>query len=172
MKCAGSHQFRATRYLLPACLAISLGGCRLFEFDNCLYELRGVEGAGTITENGTELLYGRLNLLEQRDYQPDKSLIWEVRGAPLKGHVTSATFRDVADPSKVLLMIPLSSPSVTAIAGGAANQSAGAELNGFFDVLAANRGVIDVRADLPGRDSIRVPLAITFHEDWYRPKCG
>ena len=60
---------------------LSASGCRILEFDSCLYELRGVEGAGTITEGATEILYGRLNLLEQRDYQDDKSLIWEVRGA-------------------------------------------------------------------------------------------
>lgn len=152
-------------------LALSASGCRLLDFNSCLYELRGVEAAGTISEGGSELLYGRLNLLEQRDYQPEKSLIWQVRGAPLRGHVTSAVFRDV-DQSKTLLVLALSSPPASDIAGGAASQSGGADLSGFYEVLAANRGVIDVRTDLPARDSIRLSITKTFQEDWYRPKCG
>jgi hypothetical protein len=155
------------------CLALALAasGCRLLDFDSCLYELRGVEAAGTISEGGSELLYGRLNLVEQRDYQPEKSLIWQLRGAPLKGHVTSAVFRDV-DQSKTLFLLTLSPAPASDIGGGAASQSAGDDLNGFYDVLAADRGVIDVRTDLPGRDSIRLSITKTFQEDWYRPKCG
>lgn len=153
-------------------LALSVSGCHILDFDSCLYELRGVEGAGTITEGATEILYGRLNLLEQRDYQDDKSLIWEVRGQPLNGHVISIVFRDKSDPSKVLANLPLSSSTILALSNGVATESSGANLNGFFDVLSADRGVIDVRTDLPGRDSIRVELAKTFMQDWYRPKCG
>lgn len=153
-------------------LVVSASGCRLLDFDSCLYELRGVEGAATITEGGSEFLYGRVNLLEQRDYRADKSVIWEVRGTPLKGHVISVAFRDVANPSKTLLAIPLLSPTITAIAGGSMSESEGANLNGFFDVLAADRGVIDVRTDISGRDSIRLSLTKTFQADWYRPKCG
>ena len=158
---------------IASCVALVLfaSGCRLLDFDSCLYELRGVEAAGTISEGGSELLYGRLNLVEQRDYQPEKSLIWQVRGAPLKGHVASAVFRD-ADQSKTLFVLTLLPASTGDIAGGTANQSGGADLNGFYDVLAANRGVIDVRTDLPGRDSIRLPITKTFQENWYRPKCG
>jgi hypothetical protein len=152
-------------------LALTASGCRLLDFDSCLYELRGVEAAGTISESGSELLYGRLNLVEQRDYQPEKSLVWQVRGAPLKGHVTSALFRD-ADQPKALFVLTLSPAPASDIAGGTANQSEGADLNGFYDVLAANRGVIDVRTNLPGRDSIRLAITKTFQEDWYRPKCG
>src|SRR5258706_1191570 len=162
---------RFVRASICAGLMLSASGCRLLDFDSCLYELRGVEAAGTISEAGSELLYGRLNLLEQRDYQPEKSLIWQVRGAPLRGHVSSAVFRDV-DQSKSLFVLTLSSVPASDIAGGAASQSGGADLNGFYEVLAANRGVIDVRTDLPGRDSIRLAITKTFQEDWYRPKCG
>jgi len=159
------------RYAFSVLLALSASGCRLLDFDSCLYELRGVEAAGTISEAGSELLYGRLNLLEQRDYQPERSLIWQVRGAPLRGHVTSAVFRDV-DQTRTLFVLTLSPAPASDIAGGAASQSGGADLNGFYEVLAANRGVIDVRTDLSGRDSIRLSITKTFQEDWYRPKCG
>lgn len=159
------------RFAIGVGFSLSVSACRLLDFDSCLYELRGVEAAGTISEAGSELLYGRLNLLEQRDYQPEKSLIWQVRGAPLRGHVTSAVFRDV-DQSKTLFVLTLTSAPASDIAGGSASQSDGADLNGFYEVLAANRGVIDVRTDLPGRDSIRLSTTKTFQEDWYRPKCG
>ena len=56
------------RFAIAVGVSFSLSACRLLDFDSCLYELRGVEAAGTISEAGSELLYGRLNLLEQRDY--------------------------------------------------------------------------------------------------------
>jgi len=160
-----------SRFAIGVGFSLSLSACRLLDFDSCLYELRGVEAAGTISEAGSELLYGRLNLVEQRDYQPEKSLIWQVRSAPLKGHVTSVVFRDV-DQSKTLFVLTMVATSNADVADGSANQSAGDDLNGFYEVLAANRGVIDVRTDLPGRDSIRLAITKTFQEDWYRPKCG
>ncbi len=62
----------------------------------------------------------------------------------LKGHVTSATLRDAADESKTLYDFPLNTGGPTDISSGHVTQNTGANLNGFFEVLAAGRAVIDV----------------------------
>jgi hypothetical protein len=122
-----------------------------------------------LTEGGAELLYGRVNIGEQRDYQPDKSMVWELRGPSLQGHVTLAALRDAADESKTLYVFP---PTGGGISSGFVTQNGGANLNGFFEVLAAGRAVIDVRTDIPGRESLRLIPTKTFQQDWTRPKCG
>jgi hypothetical protein len=160
------------RAVACAALGSTLSSCRIIDFDSCLYELRTVDVTGSLSENGNELLNAHLNVGEQRDYEPDKSMSWGLRGASLKGHVTSAVFRDAADPAKTLYVFPLSNPSPDFISSGYVTQNEGASLSGFFGVLAAERGVVDLRTDLPGRDSIRVVLKKNFQQDWYRPKCG
>src|SRR6476620_3637205 len=159
----------AKRYPHALVLLILVGGCRLLDFDSCLYEIRAIEVAGTVTQGGAELLYGRVNVGEQRDYQPDKSMQWELRGASLQGHVTLAALRDAADESKTLFVF---SQTGGATSSGYVTQSGGANLNGFFDVLAAGRALIDVRTDIPGRESIRLIPTKIFQQDWTRPKCG
>src|SRR5258705_5853134 len=80
----------AKRSALFLVLLVGIGGCRFLDLDSCLYEIRAIEVAGALTEGGAELLYGRVNVGEQRDYQPDKSMMWELRAPSLQGHVTLA----------------------------------------------------------------------------------
>jgi hypothetical protein len=154
---------------LSLLLLVLVGGCSILDFDSCLYELRATEASGQLLEGTSEVLYARVNIGEQRDHQPDKSMLWELRGTPLQGHVTSAVFRDAADESKTLFTFPLTGGGISS---GYVTETGGANLNGFFEVVAAGRGVVNVRTDIAGRESLRVTLAKTFQNDWYRPKCG
>jgi len=154
---------------LSLMLLVLVSGCSILDFDSCLYEVRATEASGQLLEGTSEVLYARVNIGEQRDYRPDKSMIWELRGTPLQGHVTSAVFRDAADDSKTLFTFPLTGAGLST---GSVTETGGANLNGFFEVIATGRGVVDVRTDVPGRESLRVTLAKTFQNDWFRPKCG
>lgn len=158
---------RLTAYLLVATAA---GGCRLLDFDSCLYELRSVTVEGRVIET-SEILYAYVSVDEQRDYQPDKFMVWRLTSAALKGHVTSMTLRDAADESKSLFVFPPSNFQ-NDISSGTVRQSDGANLNGVFDALSGDRGVIDVRTDIPGHEQVRFLPPVTIHQDWYRPKCG
>jgi len=161
---------RLAPYLLIASIA---GGCRLFDFDSCLYEIRSVEVTGSLSEGGGELLFGSISFSEQRDYQPDKSMLWLIRSAPLLGHVTSATLKDFSDDTKVLYTFPLNTTSQTdRVSSGYVTETSGANLNGIFDVLSNDRGVIEVKTDLPGKGTLRILPGRVFDQDWTRPKCG
>ena len=154
-------------------VAIAVGGCRLFDFDDCLYEVRSVEVTGALSEGGAELLFASVNVGEQRDYQPDKNMLWLIRSAPLLGHVTSATLKDAADQSKVLYTFPISTTSQTdRISSGYVTEVTGANLNGFFEVLSDDRALFEVKTDLAGKATLQVFPVKVFDQDWTRPKCG
>ena len=161
---------RVAPYLI---LAAVVGGCRLFEFDDCLYEIRSVEVTGQLAENGAELLFVSVNVSEQRDYQPDKNMLWLVRSAPLLGHVTSATLKDAADESKILYNFPINTISQSdRISSGYVTETSGANLTGIFDVMSGDRAIVEVKTDIAGKGTLRVLPARVFDQDWTRPKCG
>ncbi|HUQ20952.1 MAG TPA: hypothetical protein VM099_15140 [Gemmatimonadaceae bacterium] len=145
-------------------------GCRLLDFDSCMYELRTVTVEGRLIET-SEILYAYVSVEEQRDYQPDKFMVWRLTSAPLRGHVTSMTLRDAADESKSLFVFPASNFQ-NDISSGTVRQSDGPSLNGIFDAISSERAVIDVRTDIPGRAQVRFLPPLTVHQEWYRPKCG
>ena len=161
---------RLAPYLLIASIA---GGCRLFDFDSCLYEVRSVEVTGSLSDNAGELLFGSISVSEQRDYQPDKNMLWLIRSAPLLGHVTSATLKDFSDDTKILYNFPINTTSqLDRISSGYVTETSGANLNGIFDVLSGDRAVIEVKTDVPGKATLRILPAKGFDQDWTRPKCG
>ena len=164
----GLLRIRISR-LLPVLLL--LPGCRLLEFDSCLYELRSVTVEGRVTDASTEILYAYVSMDEQRDYQPDKFIVWHLTSTPLRGHVTSATLRDASDESKSLYVFPPSTFQ-NDVSAGTVRESDGASLSGIFDVLYNGRGVIDVRTDIPGREQVRFLPPLVVQQDWYRPQCG
>ena len=136
-----------------------------------MYEIRGVSVEGRVNDASTEILYAYVSISEQRDYQPDKDMSWRLTSASLKGHVTSMTLRDSNNESQTLYVFPPGNFQ-NEISSGAVRQSDGANLNGIFDALFNNRGVIDVRTDIPGREQVRFVPPILSQQDWYRPKCG
>jgi hypothetical protein len=144
----------------------------LLDFDSCLYELRAIGATGTALSSEPDYLKASITVGEQRDYQPDKNMSWSLMGAAAKSHVTSATFRDAADESKPLYVFQTGGPAPEIVSSGFVTQREGASLNGFFDILAGGRGIVDVRTDIPGRETLRITLVKQSQQDWYRPKCG
>jgi hypothetical protein len=158
------------RKLVPL-VALAASNCMLLS-GRCIYEIRSLEALGRIEENGAELLSARITLSERRDSDPEKSIYWLLRGATLEGHVLSATFKDVSDPSRVLLSLPLSPSGQGKISEGAVSDRSGTNLNGFFEVIAAGRGIIELQTDIQARPTITLPLTVTQRQDWTRPYCS
>lgn len=152
--------FLAVPLLLSNCLLLS---------GRCVYELRGVNTAGSFIENGTEIAYAELIEDEQRDSEPDKNMSWQIRGPSLKGHVTKIVLRDN---SKVYYDFPIADPAIPMLSNGFVRQSEGANLNGFYDLLGSNRAMIVITTDLPGRQTITITLLTTYKSDWNRPYCS
>lgn len=158
--------------MIPAlALAVSLSGCNALS-GKCTYELRSLDAGGSITESGSELAAAEISLSEQRGSLQGQSLTWVVTSTTLKGHVLSAALKDNADQSHVLLDLGIAGADRPEISRGAAASATGANLAGFHDILAAGRGIVELRTDLSSRPVIQIPLAATTNGDWIRPYCS
>jgi hypothetical protein len=139
----------------------------------CIYEIRVVGTNGTLSENGTVIATAEVIESEQRDTDPDKDLSWRISSAALLGHVQSIVLVDNTDKATVLYDFPIVTfPGQNVIASGFVQQSTGAKLNGFFDLLSRNRGLLIIRTDIPGRAVIEIPITVSYKEDWNRPYCS
>jgi hypothetical protein len=156
------------RRILPV-LAVMLSSCDL---GKCIYEVRTLEASGQIIGAASDSIGANVNLSEQRDSDPSKDLYFIISASSLKGHVTSAELKDAADPTRVLLTLPLAPPDRPVIAESAVSTRADANLNGYWEIFSANRGVIELRTDLPGRSLITIPLTVTSKTNWTRPQCS
>ena len=157
------------RFVYPF-VALALAGCNVLN-GKCTYELRSLDADGVVLENGTDLARGAMTLSEQRGSIQGQTFAWRVTGA-LKGHVLSASLKDSADPSRVLLDLPIATADRTEISQGSASSATGASLAGFHDILAAGRGVIELQTDLSSQPTVQVQMAATSSTDWIRPYCS
>jgi hypothetical protein len=153
--------------LVPA----SSTGCLLLS-GRCIYELRGVVAAGQVIQSPADTVSAEVNLGEQRDSDPNKTMSWMIRGSAIKGRVQSITLRDESNPTVVLYDFPVPVTEFPTLSNGAVSQNEGANLNGLFDVLAGSRGIIVITTDIPGRATIQLRLNVTSKSDWNRPYCS
>jgi hypothetical protein len=160
---------RLRHWVIPL-LTLAFSNCTLVS-GKCSYEVRSLQAAGRIDEGGSELVSGELGLTEQRDLNPNKYMYWLLTGPSLKGHVLSGAFKDASNPSLVLLNIPIADASRTSLAEGGAEERAGANLDGFFELISEGRGTFELQTDLPSRSTITLPVTTTQREDWVRPNC-
>jgi len=151
-------------------LAFAFTGCNAFN-GKCTYELRSLDATGAVSESGSELAASEISLSEQRGSLQGQSLNWVVTSSTLKGHVLSAALKDNANPSQVLLDLPIASADRPEISRGTAASATGANLAGFHDILAAGRGIVELHTDLSSRPVIQIPLAGN-NTDWIRPYCS
>jgi hypothetical protein len=139
-------------FLLFALLAVSDCGY----FDACQYEIRSLQASGNAIENGVVLVAVQLTVSEQREIDPNKSIYWLLTGDSMKGHVISAVFKDSSDPSRVLLSLPVSSASQATLSEGARSEKTDAvDLSGFFDLVSAGRGIVEIQTDFYGIEVAR-----------------
>ena len=158
------------RKLLPL-VAIVASNCMLLN-GKCVYEIRSLQGSGHVFEGEEEIVRSALQLSESRESDPLKAMYWLITGATLNGHVTSATFRDSADPTRTLFTFALAASDQTKISEGSVSTRTGANVDGFFELISAGRGVIRLETDLQTRPTIIMPLEVTQRQDWTRPNCS
>lgn len=162
---------RLTSRIAIVVLLLLLPGCMLLS-GRCIYELRGVVANGQLIQGVGDTVSAEVNLSEQRDSDPNKTMSWMIRGSALKGRVLTITLRDETDPSKVLFIFPVPNTDFPSISNGFVSQNEGANLNGFFDVLAGSRGIVVITTDIPGRATVQLKLNVTSKSDWNRPYCS
>jgi hypothetical protein len=157
---------------LISCVLIALvvSGCNALS-GRCTYELRSFNGQGDAVVNGAEVASAQVILNEQRGSLAGQSFSWLVTGT-LKGHVTSASFKDSTHPTTVLLDLPVLAADRMPILEGDADSRNGASLGGFHDVLAADHGVIELHTDDPANPTVTIPVPGTNSSDWVRPYCS
>lgn len=155
--------------LTTMCLAAS--NCMLLS-GRCVYELRGVNTSGSALITSSDSVHAEVIVDEQRDFEPDKNMSWQITGPSLKGHVTRITLEDNSASPRTLYDFPLAPASVAMLSNGFVRQSEGANLNGFFDLLGSNRGFIIIRTDLAAQPMVTIRLLTIFKSDWNRPYCS
>jgi hypothetical protein len=163
-------KFVHIRKLAPF-VALVASNCMLLS-GRCIYEIRYVQASGRVEENGTELAAAEVSLSERRDSDPEKSMHWHVTGAGVAGHVSSVTFRNSSDPARVLLTLATSPFEQAQNSDGAVSDKTGTNLGGFWEVLSANTGLIQMETDIPTRPTITIPLTVTQKQNWTRPYCS
>ena len=157
-------------YLKLAVIALVVSGCNLVS-GKCTYELRSFDGAGNANRGGSAAAAAQVNLSEERGSIVRQTFSWMVSGG-LKGHVTSASFKDSQNPSTVLLDLPVLGPDRDPILEGFADTQAGASLAGFHDILVAGRGGIELQTDQPATPTVIIPISTVNASDWVRPYCS
>lgn len=151
-------------------IALAAAGCDLLG-GRCTYEIRGYTGDGQVNDNGTEIATAHVTFSESRGSESDQSFYWYVSGN-LKGHVVKASFKDAADPARVVLDLPVLGAERTGIAEGAVGSREGADLTGFYSILTKSRGVIELQTDLAAMPVVTIPIVQTAVQDWTRPYCS
>ena len=157
--------------IVLALIPLMTSGCLLLS-GRCIYELRGVVATGQFIQAVGDTVSAEVNIGEQRDSDPNKTMSWIIRGPAIKGRVQSIKLVDETNPTVALYTFPVSVSEFPALSNGAVSQNEGANLNGLFDVLAGSRGIIVITTDIPGRATIQFRLNVTSESDWNRPYCS
>ena len=159
------------RGVLLALLPLSVSGCELLS-GKCTYEIRSLDAAGSVSENGAELAAVQVTLSEDRGSIQSTGMQWLVTGTTLKGHAVSAALKDMSNPSVVRLDLPLETADRPEISQGFISTREGANFSGIHDLLAAGRGIIELQTDDPSRPTVTVVLIAHRIGDWTRPNCS
>jgi hypothetical protein len=151
--------------------ALAISGCNLVS-GKCTYEIRTTNAAGQIDQGGAQFAAAQVTLSEQRGSLQGASVSWLVTSDDLKGHVTSASFKDSSNPSQVRLNLPLAAADRPEITQGSAGSITGADIGGFHDIIVAGHGMIELQTDMSSQPTVIVPLTPTTTGDWIRPYCS
>ena len=138
----------------------------------CLYELRNAQAFGGVSLGGADSLTASIVETEQRDYQPDKDMSWQIVAPALKGHVQKIVLLESGTATAPRYDFTIAPETVSALSNGFVSQSGGADLNGFYDLLTSGTAVIRVTTDIPGKTQIDLVLQNVQKTDWNRPYCS
>jgi hypothetical protein len=145
----------------------AVAGCSIFS-GRCLYETRNVNAEGAIAISGADSAFASVIVSEQRDYQPDKNMSWQVRAPSLKGRVAKIDLVDQDGTVEYNLTVDANQSSQ--LSGGFVRQSDGANINGFFDILSSANAKVVLTLD--SGTSFTIPLVTVRRDDWNRPYCS
>ena len=160
---------------LALALAIPFVASNCGLVSGCSYETRGVTAEARVTENGEEIARGLMNAGGIRGSENGRFLSYDITSTLLDGHIQSVGLTDANQPGVVILDLPFLQQSQPATIRGVLDQRNNAptpNLNGIFELVAANRAVLEVRTDLPARPVVTIPFTVTLLEDWRRPNCS
>jgi hypothetical protein len=152
-------------------IIVLASGCNILS-GRCIYELRNVQAFGSVSLGGTDSLTANIVETEQRDSQPDKDMSWQILAPALKGHVQKIVLLESGTATTPRYEFPVAPETVSALSSGFVTQSAGADINGFYDLLASGTAVIRVTTDIPGKTQIDLVLRHVQKTDWNRPYCS
>jgi hypothetical protein len=138
----------------------------------CLYESRGVNAAGSVATSTSDSASAILVEGEQRDYEPDRNMSWQILGADLKNHVQSIALLESATASTPRFTFPLHPSTIPPLSSGFVRESEGTDLRGMFDVLSSGKAVIRIATDLSDNSTVVIPLTVIQRNDWSRPYCS
>ena len=157
-----------TTTALVICVVAS--GCDALS-GRCTYESRSYDGEGHAFADGSEVAAAQVSFGESRGSLSDQSFYWYITG-DVKGHVLTASFKDAADQSRVLLDLPVLGADRMSIAEGVADSRDGADLTGYYSILSKSRGIVELQTDLASMSVISIPIVTTQVRDWTRPFCS
>ncbi|HKR09586.1 MAG TPA: hypothetical protein VJS39_10380 [Gemmatimonadaceae bacterium] len=160
----------ASHLPLTALIALAVSSCNLVG-GRCTYELRSFDGQGSGTIGTTAVATAQVNLSEQRGSIVRQTFSWLVTGS-LKGHVTSASFKDGTNPDQVLLDLPVLGADRMSILEGVADSREGATIAGFHDILASGNSGIELKTDDPFSSTVIIPIKQVNSSGWVRPYCS
>jgi len=152
-------------------IVVLASGCNILS-GRCLYELRNAQAFGGVSLGGNDSLTANIVETEQRDYQPDKDMSWQIVAPALKGHVQKIVLLETGTATTPKYEFPVAPETVAALSNGFVTQSAGADINGFYDLLTSGTAVIRVTTDIPGKTQIDLVLKNVQKTDWNRPYCS
>jgi len=167
---AERYVYRMKLYVSLAVIAVAASGCNIIG-GRCTYDVRSFDGVGDAIQGGASAATAQVNLSEQRGSIVRQTFVWTVTGS-LKGHVTSASFKDSQNPSVVLLDLPVLGPDRDPILQGTADSREGATVAGFHDILVAGRGGIELITDAPSAPAVVIPITTVNASGWVRPFCS
>jgi len=148
-----------------------VSGCSILS-GRCLYELRNAQAFGSVSLGGTDSLTASIIETEQRDYQPDKDMSWQIVAPALKGHVQKIVLLESGTATTPSYEFPVAGENVSPLSNGFVSQSGGANLNGFYDLLTSGNAVIRITTDIPGKSQVDLVLKNVQKTDWNRPYCS
>ncbi|HKY96872.1 MAG TPA: hypothetical protein VJL35_03380 [Gemmatimonadaceae bacterium] len=152
-------------------IAVLASGCNVLS-GRCLYELRNAQAFGSVSLGGTDSLTANVVETEQRDYQPDKDMSWQILAPALKGHVQKIVLLENGTSTTPSYEFSIAPETASALSSGFVSQSGGADINGFYDLLTSGTAVIRVTTDIPGKTQIDLVLQHVQKTDWNRPYCS
>jgi len=168
MRRGGARQLRlAVCLLLPGCHMIT-GACD--------YEVRSTSSRGVIVDDIREILRAGASVSARRGSSNWKGFSWSIVSPVLASHVVSVSLIDANQPGAILLRLALTPENPIGALGGSIEEKRGVEhpslpLGGIFEIVAANRAILEITTDLPSQAVLRVPLIGSESRDWHRPDC-